>query len=195
MKRSGKGDVERKVLEYVSLRPEVYLTFRDGLLNLNALAKMISEKYTNLNPLSVRASLQKLLQQAGFKDYRKYTDDLLRKSKIVLQDKVTVITSRHKVDVDYLSATFLTDSVVYIIDESRTKTVPKDVQVQRDVSLIHIFSPPEIVSTPGFALNVVERVYSMGINIIQLISCSNETMIVLKREDSIPAYKSLTDFF
>ena len=182
MNRRIRGDVEERTMDYLVKRPEIFTLLNTGIVNLNGLAALISRENGDLNPLSVRSALQKIMKSGRITDYRKATDDLLRKSKVTLQDKVSVITAKRKLDMDFLSVTFLTDSVVYIVDETRSKNIPRDANVERNVSLIHIFSPYDIVSTPGFALNVVQRIYAAGINILQLISCSNETMIVVNRE-------------
>ena len=194
MNRRIRGDVEERTMDYLVKRPEIFTLLNTGIVNLNGLAALISRENGDLNPLSVRSALQKIMKSGRITDYRKATDDLLRKSKVTLQDKVSVITAKRKLDMDFLSVTFLTDSVVYIVDETRSKNIPRDANVERNVSLIHIFSPYDIVSTPGFALNVVQRIYAAGINILQLISCSNETMIVVNREDEVKAYSALTAY-
>lgn len=194
MDRKLKGSVEEKTLEYLRKRPEIYMALSTGIVNLNGLAALISKYNDGMNQLSIRSVLQKMIREGLVTDYRKSTDDLLKRSKVTLQDKVSVITSRRKIDIDFLSVTFLTDSVVYIVDETRAKNIPKDALIERNVSLIHIFSPPEIVTTPGFAMNVVQRIYAANVNILQLISCSNETMIVVNRDDAIRAYSALTSY-
>ncbi|KAA8921953.1 aspartate kinase [Thermoplasma sp.] len=194
MDRKFRGNVEEKTLEYLRKRPEVYMALGTGIVNLNGLAALISRENQGMNQLSIRSVLQKIIRSGEISDYRRFTDDLLRRSKVTLQDKVSVITSRRKMDIDFLSVTFLTDSVVYIVDETRVRNIPKDAIIERNVSLIHIFSPPEIVSTPGFALNVVQRIYAANVNILQFISCSNETMIVVNRDDAIKAYSALASY-
>ena len=123
-----------------------------------------------------------------------HIDRLLSESKITLQDKIMVITVDRKIDnLNFLSATYLTDSIVYIIDETKNKKLdlPKNAVVEKNVSSLHIFSSMEIVKTPGFVMKINERLFSYEINVLQLISCSNETIIIVNRKDAIRAYEAL----
>ena len=111
-----------------------------------------------------------------------------------LQDKISVVTSKSVLPIKYISATFLQDSVVYIVDEMKTK-IPHSTQgvsVESNVSMIHVLSPKEIESTPGFVMRITHKLYSRGINIIQLISCSNETIIITTKMDSTLTYEVLS---
>jgi len=94
----------------------------------------------------------------------------------------------------YISATYLEDSIVYIVDEmnSRIPEPSQVVRIHRDVSMIHILSPREIEKTPGFVMRITNKLFSMEINILQLISCSNETIIILSGKDATAAYQILT---
>ncbi len=105
-----------------------------------------------------------------------------------------VITVDRKIDsLNFLSATYLTDSIVYIVDETKNRKLdlPKNAVVEKNVSSLHIFSSTEIVKTPGFVMKINERLFSYEINVLQLISCSNETIIIINRKDAIRAYEAL----
>ena len=58
--------------------------------------------------------------------------------------------------------------------------------------MIHIFSPGEIEVTPGFVIRITHKLYARGINILQLISCSNETILIMKKDVCVPAYEILS---
>ncbi len=40
-------------------------------------------------------------------------------------------------------------------------------------------------------MKINEKLFSAEINILQLISCSNETIVIVKRSDGIKAYEAL----
>ncbi|MCL4337032.1 MAG: hypothetical protein M1129_01835 [Candidatus Thermoplasmatota archaeon] len=46
--------------------------------------------------------------------------------------------------------------------------------------------------TPGFAMRITHKLYARGINILQLISCSNETILIMKKDVCVPAYEILS---
>lgn len=192
--RKGRGSVETAVRQYLKLRPETYSFLKDKIINISRLAEEIKEKYPDLSLASIRYSLNKIMEESSKRkaDFT-YVEELLMQSKVSLQDKITVLTSPKTLNVGYISATYLTDSVVYIVDELRNGKLPvgSGVTIERDVSAIHILSPKEIEHVPGFVMRITERLYSVGVNILQLISCSNETIIVVKKSDGVKAYETL----
>ena len=194
VQRKGRGTVEAAVRQYLKLRPEIYSFLKDNIVNISKLAEEIRSTSPDLSLASIRYSLNKIMEESSKRkaDFT-HVEDLLTQSKVTLQDKITVLTSPKTLNVSYISATYLSDSVVYIVDELRNGKLPfgTQVSIERDVSAIHILSPKEIEKEPGFVMRITERLYSVGVNILQLISCSNETIIVVKKSDGIRAYETL----
>ncbi|AGO60946.1 MULTISPECIES: hypothetical protein [Ferroplasma] len=193
MSRTGRGNVETMVRDYIKKNPELIISMRMGILNVSKLSRKISQEETGYNIISIRSALNKIFMENSSAD-TVHIDRLLSESKITLQDKIMVITVDRKIDnLNFLSATYLTDSIVYIVDETKNKKLdlPKNAVIERNVSSLHIFSSMEIVKTPGFVMKINERLFSYEINVLQLISCSNETIIIVNRKDAIRAYEAL----
>ncbi|MEM0139783.1 MAG: aspartate kinase [Ferroplasma sp.] len=193
MERIARGNVESMVRDYVKNNPELIISMKMGILNISKLSRKISDDTPGYNIISIRSALNKVFSENVVLD-TVHIDKLLGESKITLQDKIMVITSDRKLEgINFLSATYLTDSIVYIVDETKNGKIeiPKSATVERNVSSIHIFSSMEIVKTPGFVMKINERLYAFEINVLQLISCSNETIIIVKRSDAIRAYEAL----
>jgi len=193
MSRTGRGNVETMVRDYIKKNPELIISMRMGILNVSKLSRKISQEETGYNIISIRSALNKIFMENSSAD-TVHIDRLLSESKITLQDKIMVITVDRKIDnLNFLSATYLTDSIVYIVDETKNKKLdlPKNAVIERNVSSLHIFSSMEIVKTPGFVMKITERLFSYEINVLQLISCSNETIIIVNRKDAIRAYEAL----
>lgn len=193
MSRTGRGNVETMVRDYIKKNPELIISMRMGILNVSKLSRKISQEETGYNIISIRSALNKIFMENSSAD-TVHIDRLLSESKITLQDKIMVITVDRKIDnLNFLSATYLTDSIVYIVDETKNKKldIPKNAVIERNVSSLHIFSSMEIVKTPGFVMKINERLFSYEINVLQLISCSNETIIIVNRKDAIRAYEAL----
>ncbi len=193
MERTSRGNVENAVNNYLKKNPELLISMRMGIINISKLARKISIEMKGYNIVSIRSALNKIFMEKKLPETT-HIDKLLADSKITLQDKIMVITANKKLEnINFVSATYLTDSFVYIIDETKNKDleIPKNAVIERNVSSIHIFSSMEIVKTPGFVMKINERLFSYEINILQLISCSNETIIIVKRSDAIRAYEAL----
>lgn len=187
-------DVEEAVAIFLRENPEISLALGQGIVNVSRLASMITSSKKELNQISVRAALIRAKERKRTNQLKSEADSLLRKSKISLQDKVSVVNSRKPLQLKYISATFLENSVVYIVDEMVQKlpNESENIMVDSHVSMIHIFSPPEIETTPGFIMRITHKLFARGINILQLISCSNETILILKKEVCIAAYEILS---
>ena len=187
-------DVEKAVQIYLMENPEIFMALEQNLLNISKLSKNITEENRQLNPISVRAALIRMRERKIGVRTKNKADELLRRSKISLQDKISVINAKKPFHLKYISATFLEGSVVYIVDEMEQKLPQENEEVNVDshVSMIDIYSPSEIESTPGFIMRITHKLYARGINILQLISCSNETILILKKEFCLPAYEILS---
>ncbi len=193
MERTARGNVETMVRDYIKKNPELIISMRMGILNVSKLSRRISMEEKGYNIISIRSALNKIFMENSAADTT-HIDKLLSESKITLQDKIMVITVDKKIDsLNFLSATYLTDSIVYIVDETKNRKLdlPKNAIIERNVSSLHIFSSMEIVKTPGFVMKINERLFSYEINVLQLISCSNETIIIINRKDAIRAYEAL----
>jgi aspartokinase len=193
MERIARGNVETMVRDYIKKNPELIISMRMGILNISKLSRRISMEEKGYNIISIRSALNKIFMENSAADTT-HIDKLLSESKITLQDKIMVITVDKRIDsINFLSATYLTDSIVYIVDETKNKKIelPRNAVVERNVSSLHIFSSMEIVKTPGFVMKINERLFSYEINVLQLISCSNETIIIINRKDAIRAYEAL----
>ncbi len=193
MERIARGNVELMVRDYIKKNPELIISMKMGILNISKLSRKIADEVPGYNIISVRSALNKVFGENNVSD-TVHIDKLLAESKVTLQDKIMVITTDRKLEnINFLSVTYLTDSIVYIIDETKNKKLdlPRNASIEKNVSSIHIFSSIEIVKTPGFVMKINERLYSYEINVLQLISCSNETIIVVNRKDAIRAYEAL----
>lgn len=192
--KNRKQTVEDVVKIYLRENPDLSLALDQGVANISQLAKIISSSRNNLNLISIRAALNKIRESNTKTAGKDKADELLKKSKISLQDKVSVVKSSKILQIKYISATFLENSVVYIVDEMSQK-LPKeseDVSIDSHVSMIHILSPKDIEFTQGFIMRITHKLYARGINILQLISCSNETILILKKDACVPAYEILS---
>ena len=189
-----KVTVASSVSRFLTENPDLMLSLKAGIVNVSKLAHLILRENSELNPISVRAALNRLKSGANSEIGKTRADYLLKKSKISLQDKICVVTSKIPQNMKYISATYLQDNIVYIADEINNR-IPQEsvgILVDRDVSMIHIFSSTEIEKTPGFVMRITHKLFARGVNILQLISCSNETIIILNKKDSTLAYETLT---
>lgn len=193
-KKEKSQSIEEIVTIYLRENPELSLALDQGIANISQLAKNIASTRDGLNLISVRAALNRAKEKKTIPSSKNKADELLRRSKISLQDKISVVKSSKMLPIRYISATFLENSVVYIADEM-SQNLPQeneDIIIDRHVSMLHIFSPKDIEVTPGFIMRITHKLYARGINILQLISCANETILILKKDTCVAAYEILS---
>jgi aspartokinase len=98
-------------------------------------------------------------------------------------------------DIPYIVTAYLTDSYVYIVDQTELRgELPKGVQVTRNLVALILISPPRVETTPGFVAFVSQLLASRNINIVEFISCSTNTVIVLDSKDALEAFSLLHRF-
>jgi aspartokinase len=120
---------------------------------------------------------------------------ILKESKVRLQDKIAVLISPIKMDIPYLVTAYLTDSYVYIVDQTGLgKELPKQVQVMSNLVALVLLSPDRVETTPGFVAFITQLLGGHDINIIEFISCFTNTIIVLDSKDALKAFSLLQNY-
>ena len=78
--------------------------------------------------------------------------------------------------------------------EEFLKLVDENAEViMRDQSAIIIKSPRDIITTPGFIAYITTMLAWNGININQVISCHDETILIIDRKDALRTYNILEE--
>ena len=82
---------------------------------------------------------------------------------------------------------------VYLLDRS---DMPKRINalVKHDnCTMIVMHSPEELEATPGVIAFLTTLLAEQNVNIIEFISCWTETIIVVKKKDSLKAYEVMSN--
>ncbi len=81
------------------------------------------------------------------------------------------------------------------MDQTQLKRkLPDFVQVTSNLVALILISPPRVESTPGFVAFITSLLSSREINIVEFISCSTNTVIVLDQGDALNAFSLLQNF-
>jgi len=193
--------VARSVKEILDKRPFLVDSMRLNIVNFSALARILQKEMGRGSIEAVKAALlrarEELSMRKGLQEERIIR--LLQQTKIRLQDKIAVIISKTPLGIPYLVTAHLTDSHVYIVDQTE---IPRDMSKMRDevestgdlVALI-LTSPSEVERTPGFVAFITQLLASRNINIVEFISCFTNTVIILDSSDSLEAFSLLQRYF
>ena len=193
----GTKSVARLVREAIQMRPSLLDALKMGIVNYSALARMLQEEIGEGSTDAVKAAVIRIAGDLS-KERRLQEEEvrgILKESKVRLQDKIAVLISPIKMDIPYLVAAYLTDSYVYIVDQTGlAKDMPEQVQVMSNLVALVLLSPERVETTPGFVAFITQLLGGHDINIIEFISCFTNTIIVLGTRDALKAFSLLQNY-
>ena len=189
--------VAQLVRDTIRMRPSIVDALNMRIVNYSALARMLKREFGVGSIEAVKAAIIRISEEMAAE--RKLLEErvlsILRESKVRLQDKIAVLISPEMLDIPYLVTAYLTDSYVYIVDQTSLKDdLPGYVQVTSNLVALILISPPRVEVTPGFVAFITQLLASREINIVEFISCSTNTVIVLESKDALNAFSLLQNY-
>ena len=189
--------VAQLVRDTIRMRPSIMDALKMGIVNYSALARMLQREIGSGSVEAVKAAIirvsEELSAERGLREERVLS--ILRESKVRLQDKIAVIISPEELDIPYLVTAYLTDSYVYVVDQTRLReALPDYVQMTSNLVALILISPPRLEETPGFVAFITQLLASREINIVEFISCSTNTVIVLDSRAALTAFSLLQNY-
>ncbi|MEM4335670.1 MAG: ACT domain-containing protein [Candidatus Anstonellales archaeon] len=182
---------------YIKRRPFVYELLREGVANYSGLARRIClEMYGNIKKeQAVKAALIRLGKKLERieEGLEEKILRLLRRSSLSIKTKVAVVISDRKLDMSYITyarSRFYT----YVVDErvvEKIKRMRGIVKIEENLDLVVIESGPELEETPGVIASLLSALAMEGINVVEIISCYTDTMLVVRQADTARAYEIL----
>jgi len=112
-----------------------------------------------------------------------------------VKNKVAIVIAK-----DYLNITTLTSvegpsAFTHMVEESRLKKLKKRgiIKIEKGLDIVTLLHPPEVEFVPGVVAFIMDVLSSENINLNHIFSCYNDTLLVVKREDTIRTFKLLTE--
>ncbi len=189
--------VAQLVRETIQMRPSLLDALKMQIVNYSALARMLQTEIGEGSLEAVKAAVIRISEEL---DYEKGLQEervrsILRESVVRLQDKIAVLISPTELDIPYIVTAYLTDSYVYVVNQTRLKKkIPDFVQVNSNLVALLLISPDRVETTPGFVAFITSLLASREINIVEFISCSTNTVIILDQGDALNAFSLLQNF-
>lgn len=189
--------VAQLVRETIHMRPSLLDALKMQIVNYSALARMLQTEIGEGSLEAVKAAIIRVSDELETESSlrEEMVLSILRESVVRLQDKISVIISSEELDVPYIVTAYLTDSYVYVVDQTRLKNkLPDHVQVSSNLVALILISPPRVEETPGFVAFITSLLASREINIVEFISCSTNTVIILDQADALNAFSLLQNY-
>jgi len=189
--------IAQLVRETIQMRPSLLDALNMKIVNYSALARTLQEELGEGSIEAVKAAVIRVSDEIASdrKLREKAVQSILKESKVRLQDKIAVVISPLKLDISHIVTAHLTDQYVYVVDQTTMKEKLEDpVKVESNLVALILLSPPRVEETPGFVAFITQLLASRNINIVEFISCSTNTIIILDSQDSLKAFSLLQNY-
>jgi len=189
--------VAQLVRETIRMRPSLLDALNMKIVNYSALARILQAEIGEGSIEAVKAAVIRVSDEIASdrKLREEAVQSILKESKVRLQDKIAVVISPLKLDISHIVTAHLTDQYVYVVDQTTMKEELKDpVKVQSNLVALILLSPPRVETTPGFVAFITQLLASRNVNIVEFISCSTNTIIILDGQDALKAFSLLQNY-
>jgi aspartokinase len=189
--------IAQQVRDTIQMRPSILDALNMKIVNFSALARILQEEIGEGSSEAVKAAVIRVADEISEdRSLReKAVQSILKDTKVRLQDKIGVVISSIRLDIPHIVTAHLTDQYVYIVDQTIMKNqLPEKVQFQKNLVALILLSPPMVEETPGFVAFITQLLASRNINIVEFISCSTNTIIILHGSQALKAFSLLQNY-
>ncbi len=189
--------IAQQVRDTIQMRPSLLDALNMKIVNYSALARILQEEIGEGSSEAVKAAVIRVADEISEdRSLReKAVQSILKDTKVRLQDKIGVVISSIRLDIPHIVTAHLTDQYVYIVDQTIMKNqLPEKVQFQKNLVALILLSPPMVEETPGFVAFITQLLASRNINIVEFISCSTNTIIILHGSQALKAFSLLQNY-
>jgi hypothetical protein len=189
--------VAQLVRDTIQMRPSLLDALNMKIVNYSALARLLQDEMGEGSLEAVKAAIirvgDEISEDRGLREDAVLS--ILKESKVRLQDKIAVVISPIRLDIPHLVTAHLTDQYVYIVDQTTMKQrLPDQAKVESNLVALILLSPLRVETTPGFVAFITQLLASRNLNIVEFISCSTNTIIILNPRDALNAFSLLQNY-
>lgn len=180
--------VAEEVEKYVEKRPYIQEALAEEIVNYSALARKVQEEVDGgfeAVKMALRRHTEDLKERRRTR--RKNIGEVMEGTSVELRNNMQVCKSDREKKGKVLSKT---KHGYTVMQESGVEC---DGEVIEDQVMITLKSPKNLEGTPGVLSYVLSILAAREINVTELISCREDTHIVIDEEDATEAFKLLNE--
>ena len=211
--------ISRVVRSVIISRPSILDCMKMNIINYSALARYIQRHIEKLLSRRVNVNAIKMALIRFSEDIQKREEflesrirDVLAKTVISVQTDLVVLTVRREAllgKFEVLLKNIEAARFFQLTQGMRTFTLVIAKEIYEDIvsvigrdaivdiidhqTAIILISPHEIIETPGVIAYITSILSSQGINMTQIISCYEDTILILNRYEALKAYQILEE--
>ena len=170
-----------KVELYISKRPYIKESLAEGMINYSSLARKICREENLDSENAVKAALSRYQDHIADRRAKKRSKvkNILEETNLRIESGLKAIKKQKPVE----------DSLVY----AKTENGFTNVVEGGEKSLVTLESPEKLESTPGVIEFILSSLSAQDINLDHLISCREDTHLVVDQEDGPQVLEVLQD--
>lgn len=204
--------VAKQVWNYLDGKPAIRECLALELVNLSALARKASAELGINKPDAVLAACRRYRSAPRAAWREQAVRRLLRRSRLETRTRVATVTVRYsyenllrleKAVNELLSANRLirfiptSQGLVLIVEDDTLPAVTKAIspgnilKVRKGLVELSVTSPESIEEIPGVMAFLSSSLASGGLNVLQVLSCFTDTILILEEKDLMEAFRIL----
>ncbi len=201
--------VARQVRGYLDAQPAIKECLADGLVNLSALARKIATELDVERMDAVLAACRRYRVRPRSAARAQALRRLFHRSRLETRTRVATVTVRYsydnlvrleKVVNELLLANRIirliptSQGIVLILEDDTLPVVTKAIspgnvlRVRKGLVELSVTSPESIEEIPGVLAFLMASLASHGLNVLQVMSCHTDTILVLEERDMMEAF-------
>ena len=187
--------IAKNVRNHLRNKPYLLEALEKGIVNLSELSRQIQEELKIDNMSAVKAALRRFSEELKKHKHKREEKVLrvLKRSAMAVYDRKSVVITTKEISTKTGMKVDLLGKVVYLLDRSDMPERISALVKHDNCTMIVMHSPEELEATPGVVAFLTTLLAEQNVNIIEFISCWTETIIVVKKKDSLKAYEVLSN--
>lgn len=183
---------------YLKNKPYMIEALENGIVNLSSLSRLIQKELKVSDYYAVKAAVRRYYQhlEKVKQSIEKRALSVLKGNKITILDGISILVLNREIDIKNNAKIKIGDYYIYLIDSNllkRSKIKAEVIKKYEDCSAIVVHSEENVESVSGVMAFVTSLFAEYNINIIELISCYTENVLVIRRSDTLKGYELLSD--
>lgn len=184
---------------YLKNKPYMIEALESGIVNLSALSRLVQKDLKLDDYFAVKAAVRRYYQhlEKVKEGIEERALSVLKGNKITILDGISILISGKDIEIENDAKIKIGRYYLYLVESGalrRSKVKSSDlIKKYENCSAIVIHSEENVESVSGVMAFVTSLFAEYNINIIELISCYTENILVIRREDTLKGYELLSE--
>ena len=183
---------------YLKNKPYMLEALETGIVNLSALSRLIQKDLKLKDYHAVKAAVRRYAQHIwkARHSIEQRALSVLKGNKITILDGISILVMDKEIDIHNRAKIKIDDYYIYLVDSNilkKARIKGNIIKKYENCSAINIHSEENVENVSGVMAFVTSLFAEYGINIIELISCYTENILVIRRDETLKAYGLLSE--